>query len=161
MQDKASLLLVMGAMVIFSLLLMNINGFLLQNDTSQVSSQMNHTASAISQSIIEIAKSKAFDQATVGGKYPNNVPSVFSLTLGPESGETQKNYDDFDDYNGYNTKDTTSLGIFNISVTVAYVSDTDFSQVSPVQTTHKRMTVKVYNKTMADTVALTYVKSYY
>lgn len=163
MEDKASLLLVMGAMVIFSMLLMNINSFLLQNDTSQVDSQMNYTAAAISQGIIGIAKSKAFDQATVGGKYPQpqNVPMAFSSTLGPENGETPQNFDDFDDYNNYNTKDTTSLGIFNVSVTVTYVSDTDYSQVSAVQTTHKRMTVKVYNSSMTDTVALTYIKSYY
>ncbi|HKI46642.1 MAG TPA: hypothetical protein VKA08_15040 [Balneolales bacterium] len=161
MEDKASLLLVMGAMVIFSMLLMNINKFLLQNDTTQVGEQMNHTAAALSQGLIGIAKSKAFDQATVGGKYPQNVPTVFSATLGPENGETPKNYDDFDDYNGYATTDTTSLGVFHLSVTVTYVSDTDFSQVSAIPTTHKRMTVDVYNPTMKDTLALTYIKSYY
>jgi len=162
MEGKASLLIVMGAMVIFSMLLMNINGFLLQNNTSQIDSQMSYTAAGLSQEVIDLAKTKAFDESTVGGKYPHNIPTAFSTTLGPESGETYADYDDFDDYNdGITRTVTTDLGDFNINVKVTYVNDTDFNQISLAPTTHKRMIVYVSNPTMADTVAMTYIKSYY
>lgn len=150
-----------GAIVLFTLLLMNINNFLLDSNTLEVRTKLSSTAAALSQGIIDEAKTKAFDQSTVGGTRPANIPSDFSDTLGLESGETYSNCDDFDDYNGYSTVDTTDIGDFNINVTVQYVTGTDLNQVSSTQTTHKRMIVRVTNPIMQDTVALSYIKSYY
>lgn len=161
MIGKSDLLMLLGAIVIFSLLLMNANNFLFDSSKLEVQSKMSSTAAALAQGIIDQARTKAFDQVTVGGQVPSSIPDGFSATLGPESGETFGTYDDFDDYNGYKTKDTTNVGIFNISVQVNYVTDSNLSQISSNQTTHKRMVVSVTNPVMQDTVKLSYIKSYY
>jgi hypothetical protein len=161
MFDKSELITLMGAMVIFSVLLINVNSFLGLNSRLQVQSELNYTAIALAQNIIDNAQLLSFDEASTDGNSPVNIPTDFSVSLGPESGETYKNFNDFDDFNNYTRKDTTEHEIYTAKVKVDYVTDGALYQSSPTQTTHKRMTVGISSTSMQDTVKFTFVKSFY
>jgi len=161
MGDKSELITLMGAMVIFSLLLENVNSFLGMNTKVQVQTELNYTAVALAQNIIDSARKKAFDEAVTDNKKISVIPDDFSLSLGPDMGETPKNYDDFDDYNNYSRIDTTAHEIYTTSVKVEYVTDSNYNQKSLVQTTHKKMIVHVISPSMKDTVVMSYVNSYH
>jgi len=161
MVGKSDLLLVLGAMMIFSLLTVNVNSFLMKNSIIQVNSELNFTAVSLAQNIIDIARTKAFDETTTNGGQPTLIPSGFSATLGPESGETYSSYNDFDDYNNYTTQDTTDNGIYTAQVSVNYVTGLNYTQVSNTPTSYKRMVVKISNPSLKDTVRISFIKSYY
>ena len=161
MVGKSDLILLMGAMVIFSLITISANGFFLRNNIIQVNSELNFTAVSLAQNVINKARDKAFDQTTINGNKPSNVPSGFSSVLGPENGETYANFNDFDDFNNYSSIDTTANGVYTLKVTVHYVSSSNFKQNVTGPTSYKRMIVQVYNPSMKDTVRISYIKSFY
>lgn len=61
MSDKAQIILVMGSLILFSLLTMNVNGFLFRNDVIKVGTEVQYTAIALGQGIIDEARWKSFD----------------------------------------------------------------------------------------------------
>lgn len=161
MLDKSEFILLAGSMVLFSMLLLNVNSFLVQNNVVNVRSELNYTAISLAQNIIDEAENKAFDETTVGTAKPSSIPSGFSSILGPDGGETIQNFNDFDDYNGYNVTKALKIGTFSVSVTVNYVDSTNYQQPVSYQTRHKLMKVVVTNAVMKNPVYLTFVKSYY
>jgi hypothetical protein len=161
MVGKSDLLLVLGAMMVFSLLTVNVNSFLLKNNIIQVNSELNFNAVSLAQNIIDVARTKSFDETTTNGNQPAVIPSGFSTTLGPESGETYQNFNDFDDYNNYTKKDTTESGVYTALISVNYVTGTNYTQISSIPTIYKRMIVKITSKNLKDTVRVSFIKSYY
>ncbi|HKJ47022.1 MAG TPA: hypothetical protein VJ991_14410 [Balneolales bacterium] len=161
MFDKSELITLMGAIVIFSILLINVNSFMGTSGRLQVQSELDYTAIALAQNIIDSARLKAFDESETGGKSPQDIPIDFSIPLAPETGENSKTFNDFDDYNNYSRIDTTEHEIYTSSVKVDYVNDTSLDQHSATQTTHKRMTVSVFSNSMQDTVKFTFIKTFY
>jgi hypothetical protein len=123
---------------------------------------------AIAQDIMEESRALAFDEETVSGFVPVNIPSDFS-TIGADGSENawkKSEFDDFDDYDGWSATITTDLGDFNISTSVYYV-DSNFNP-SVSKTTLKEMSVVVTNRylLMNDGVTLktfnfSTIRSYY
>lgn len=60
MVDKTQIILIMGAMLIFSYLVMNINSILFRNSYIQVESEIQYNAIAAGQDVIDAARWKTF-----------------------------------------------------------------------------------------------------
>jgi hypothetical protein len=156
----------MGAMVIFSLILMNMNRFMLLNDMALMQNEYQQVALAAGQSIVNEAKVLKFDEND--DPDPDDVPDSFTqhYALGPGYNESRNDpsddpFDDFDDFNDYNTTRTINGVEYNINVDVCYVQESDLDDCYSSETEHKLMTVKVNNKFMDHLVRLQMVKSYY
>ncbi len=64
MSGRSDLFMVLGAVVLFSILLLNINGFLFNNQKSKTTSEIEYNGIALAQDIIDQARWKSFDEMT-------------------------------------------------------------------------------------------------
>lgn len=161
MIGMSDVLQVMGAMVIFSLVLLNVNRFLLVNDKQETSAEIEQAAVTHAQDLIERARMLPFDKATSGGATPSNIPDDFT-SCGPGFGENQpSDFNDFDDYEGYTNSVDTKFGEFNTSVKVCYVTSADYSSCTTTKTTHKRMQVTVSSPYLDNDINMSYVRTFY
>ncbi len=61
MNDRSDIILLLGAMVVFSYLLLNVNGFLLHNNRVQVQTEIQYTGISLAEDIIDNARWLSFD----------------------------------------------------------------------------------------------------
>jgi len=161
----------LGAMIIFSLILLTANRMIQTNTLKEVESKAEGIAVELAQSIIEEAQTKPFDAFTVDGSIPKD--STDFTTAGPGScGNDRGCYDDFDDYDGYTDSFDTELTdpgtfAFNLSVQVSYVSPPNYDMASgskTVPTMFKKMVVTVtsdYLRNNNQDIRLSYLRRYY
>ncbi len=155
-------LLTIAAIVLLSVLIINVNQASNQRLTAMYSNEAVLTGTGIAESMIDEIESKAFDQNTVN----KSVSDVSELTgvynLGPELGETNSlNFNDVDDYNDYITTDSLErMGTFHIKVSVAYIKTMDPSIETNSRTFTKKISVFVTNKNLSDTLKLYDAVSY-
>lgn len=152
-------LLSIGSIGLFSFVSLNFNSAVLQNLSVEVESKVYLTAFSLADDMIEEIKQKAFDEETITFRAINADELTESLYLGPESGETNVTlYDDIDDYDGY-SKPVSLPHAENYTVTcvVDYVSSTNQSQPSLVQTFFKRVRVTVSSPYLHKPVTLTQI----
>jgi hypothetical protein len=148
MTNSGQMLLVLGAVILFSLILLGINGSVLYSDKSMTTSKVELNAMAIAQKYMSEAATKKFDQAVYNPSLqPPIWPSLFTAPglLGPESGEIYPNFNDVDDYNGLSIVDSTSMPSvrFTITGSVTYVNDNNPSQPVNTQTHVKKVRITV------------------
>lgn len=179
---SGQMMLTIFAMVLLSMVILNINKGFYNTNTTMAFSRYNILATSVANSIIEDATGMRFDENTSGA-----VTSTSSLTsvanLGLDSGELStnlKSFDDFDDYNCFRTNpksDTIVVVattnpkvtiIFKTICKVDYVSASNPSATSSSPTWHKRLRLWVYCPELADpktgvtdTIKLSTVFSYW
>ena len=160
--NGSQLLLVIGGLVLFSLLAVNVNKSIVNSDLQTSNSEYMATATSLGQSLINKINTKSFDQGTVGNPVFNANLLTAANALGPETGETPATYNDVDDYNNFTEADSTPrAGVFNIRVTVNYVDDTNPNTILTAATSRtKRIQVAVTSQFMKDTVFMYSYKSY-
>jgi hypothetical protein len=160
MNDFSDLLYVMGAIVIFGLLLISVNQSMMRNNLITVGNEQEYTAIALANSIIEEARVTRFDQ--------NNGCTTSDFTmpanLGPDAGEAyislgRSNFNDFDDFHGLQITEATDSGVFDLSAEVYYVQRDAPGTPVGIRTPHKRLDVTVSGNTLESSVVLTYLKS--
>lgn len=145
-----------GAMVIFSLILLSATSMIQRNTYMQVEGELEQEVIALAQDIIEEGRTQEFDEVSVGATAPPaDIPGDFTSenSLGPEPNDDKNGdgtiqryeFDDFDDYNGWEDVVETEHGEFNIRAEVFYVDDTNFEETN-TQTTFKKMVVYVTSK---------------
>jgi hypothetical protein len=157
------------AMVLLSFLILRVNRLFLQTNTTLYTTKFDILAFSLAQSMIQEIEANAFDQNTVSAVVSST--SSLSTTLGPESGETFATYNDIDDYNNYTrTVSTLPSAVFNIKCKVDYVTSAAPDVATSTPTWNKRITVYVTSPSMmvssanvsiADTVKLSQVFSYW
>jgi len=144
---------VIGAMIIFSLILMTSNSMILRNSTMQVEGELEQETIALAQDIIEEARIKEFDANTAGNLPPTSIPGGFtaagSLGSSGSEGNERHKFNDFDDYDSYTETVETEHGEFEISAEVFYVDPNTFAP-SGTQTTFKKMVVTITNALLVD-----------
>lgn len=159
----SQMFLVLGALVLLSLLILNINRTWSGAEDQKLNAEFIMTATNVGQNFIDEISSKLFDHALASNPNLTNVNSLTAPnSLGPEAGENSRSdYNDVDDYNGKSfVVSTPRLGDFNISVKVNYASQ-DNLEVTNVRTWTKKIEVNVMNKTFPNEyVNLYYYKSY-
>lgn len=158
----SQLLLVIGGLVLFSLLAVNVNKSIANSDIQTSNSEYVSTATSIGQSVINKINTKSFDQGTIGNPVFNANLLTAANALGPETGETPATYNDVDDYNNFTEADTTPrAGVFNILVAVNYVDDNNPNTILTNTTSRtKRIQVAISNQFMKDTLYMYSYKSY-
>ncbi len=156
------MLLVLGGLVLFSLLAINVNKSIANSSIQTDNSEYIATATSVGQSVINKISTKSFDQGTIGDPTFNTSLLTAANALGPETGEIPAAYNDVDDYNNFTEVDTTPrAGIFNILVHVNYVDDTNPNTILTSSTSRtKRIQVAVKNNFMTDTLFMYSYKSY-
>ncbi|MFH1862409.1 MAG: hypothetical protein ABH878_06300 [bacterium] len=145
MANTGQILLVLGALVLFALMLPSLNQSILHNDRTLVFTNSELTAMSLAQKIIDEAGSKVFDEVclTTNPMLPSEMTTLGSL--GPESGENYPNFDDLDDYNNLALADSLTLPSvrFNIAATISYVNSVNPTQPVGSQTFFKYLQVTV------------------
>lgn len=171
MTGYSEVLQVIGAMVIFSLILMTSNSMMLRNTNMEMESELEYEVIALAQDLIDEAKVKQFDSNTSDPLPPSKVPSGFTEVsgLGPAgtSAEDERHeFNDFDDYNGWSDTIETAQGEFSINTEVFYVNESTFAP-SSTPTRFKKLRVIItseYLRTATDSLReyqFDYIKNYY
>ncbi len=152
-------LLVIGALVTFTLAALHLNGTKLDTGNKIMQSEFRTTAIGVAQQVIEHAQELKFDEVltdtSFSGPYPGGFTNVNDL--GPETGESAANPDDIDDLNGYSTSVITGRNDYSVNCSVSYADTADVSSGFGSKSLLKIMTVKVSSMFFEDTVQLQYV----
>jgi len=155
-------MLTIGALMLLSTLMLRVNTNNLTTDSIRAEAQYGVLATSIITSIMEEAKSLAFDESTTANSITNLDDLTSVSKLGPESGETFDTFNDFDDFDGYTRVDSTMpSAIFNIGCTIDYVNSSNLLGTSSLSTWHKRITVTVSSDYMTDTLTQSNIYSYW
>lgn len=161
-------ILTLGAFILLMLVIVGVNSRITSTDDVMYDSNFGITATSIASSIIEDASRLKFDSVTdTLALDPSKDGNLLTdpNSLGRESGEIKDDpgtWNDFDDYNDYEGVDSTMpTAIFNFKCEVHYV-DPDAPDV-PVnsKTFSKKISVKVWSKSMKDTIYQSSVFSYW
>jgi hypothetical protein len=159
------MLLSLGAAILLSLIIFSTNKNILTTEDVLYDSNFEITATSIGTSIIEDASKKKFDEVTDTMAIDKTLPLTAPELLGTEPGEDPNNsleFDDFDDYNGYTVTDSTMpTAIFDYKCIVEYVDESDPNTAVNKKSFHKKLTVKVWSKSMKDTVSQSTIYSYW
>ncbi|MCC5915441.1 MAG: hypothetical protein JJU46_13790 [Balneolaceae bacterium] len=154
---------VIGAMIIFSLILTTANRYMLGNVEAKITSEVEVHAVTIAQDMIELSKSLPFDAATSGSNIPGDIPDDF-VNADPVPANNNSNnrnsLQHFEDFNGYSEDITTGLGIFSISTEVSYMDPNNLDQTFSQKSIYKRITVTVSSPSLRNDVALNYTRVY-
>lgn len=172
MSDASEVLYILAAVLIFGLFATNLNRSMFNNTENTVDSEIEYNAISFGQSVIESARTKAFDEVTVGLNTllanpdiidPDDVPDGFTelASLGPDAGEVYPNFDDVDDYHGLNVVRESGYGDYTITAQVFYVQLASPTLNAGTKTSHKRLTVNINHPDIRNSINLSYVKSYY
>ncbi|MCP4724741.1 MAG: hypothetical protein GY863_06880 [bacterium] len=160
--DTRQTMLVLGAIVIFSVTAFFTNREMLESGVTMTETQVISGASAIALSSIENIKIYRFDEELV---IDPNIENPLKLTpagiLGPEAGETMQTFDDIDDFNDYADSVVTRLVTYYVNTTVTYVDTTDLAIPVGYRTYYKELIVSVNSPYMANTLIMKHVFSHW
>lgn len=162
MMGYTEVIQVMGAMIIFSLVLTTANRHMLNNDVIKINSEVEVRAVSIAQDLIEFSKTVPFDQATIGNTIPDDIPDDFvSGDPVPTTTATNRQHiNSFEDFNGFSEILDTNLGEFTLSSTIDYMNPADLNSTISSKSAYKLITVTVSNDSMRNNVTLSYVRVY-
>jgi hypothetical protein len=148
----------MGALIILALSSLNFNSSILETSTVEIETKVALTAFSLADDLIEEIKGKSFDETTKPFPTTNPASLTPADSLGPDPGETYKDFDDIDDFNGYiKTVSAPHAENYHIDCKVQYVNGDNPDQVSLTQTFYKRVNVTVTSPYMKDPVQLSFV----
>jgi len=154
-------ILTMGALVLFSTLMVTMNTSYQTSGELVVQSELGITASSLATSLIEEATSRAFDKATDTAIATTLSCLTPPSNLGPEN-EVYPRFNDFDDYNNLTiTQNVEKCGVFTLTSKIIYVDFTTPDVPAVFPTWHKKISVRVTSPSMLDTIAMEYVFSYW
>lgn len=145
MVNTGQMLLVLGALILFSLTLPSLNSSILYNDRTLIATNAELAATSLAQKILSEAGTKAFDEVCISTRPSSPSQLTQPNALGPNGGENYPNFDDVDDFHGLNLADSLTLPsvLFNISGLVNYMDPDNPSQAVAYQTFVKRLRVTV------------------
>jgi len=163
------------AFVFLGTLLVFNNNVIVNSLTLASENEVSIIAFGEAQSVIDEAKTKAFDENTISVVVPDS--TSFSATLGRESEtfpspcdtlsstgyRSSVNFDDVDDYNGYKrlVKASSSVGKPDtVSAVVSYVVVANPDNVASGKTYAKKMTVMVKSPYLNQSYSIAYVFTY-
>ena len=159
--DNSHMVLVHGATMLLSILILNVNRTVLSYKDNSLQAEAITATSSVAQQMIDLIKSKAFDQQTVNASVTDINDFTSPNALGPGGGETFSTFNDVDDYNNYSAiVSTPRLGGVSILVKVRYVDPVQPDITVGTRTRMKRTQVNTYSVYLPDTLKLYYYSSY-
>jgi len=167
MAGYSEIINVIGAMIIFSVILMSANSMIMRNNLIQIEGELEQEVVALGQEIIEEALSKSFDRVTVNAQAPPaNIPGGFTPASEFANNKERRNFTAFEDYHGWSDTFETSHGSFELSSEVFYVDEDNFLYSSQ-QSTFKKIVVTVTSQYLTDgsgeliEYKLEFIRNYY
>ncbi len=170
-----SFLLILGSILLLTIFSLASNSLIGENERIAEESEFNLTAFSLAQSIIDEAKSKEFDQQTVGAELTTPITLTPVDHLGPDPGEamagadstspdgykSMRQFNDVDDYNGYHRYvNTPRADGYDISVQVSYASPSCPDSLLTTPTFCKHMVVSVASRYFSNPVTVQYAFIY-
>lgn len=166
-----------GALVIFSLILLTATNMIRRNTYLQVQGELEQEVIALGQDLLEEGRTKEFDEHSQGAAPPTNIPGDFTgpAVLGPEPNDDtngdgtyqRSEFDDFDDFDGWSDTLRTEHGSFLVSTEVFYVEDSSYDSTG-VRNTFKKMRVNITSKFLDNQnnsgptqYSLSFIRNYY
>ncbi len=145
MMNTGQILLVLGALVLFSMLLPSVNQSILYNDRTLISTNSEITAISLCEKFLGEASTMVFDEVCVSSRPQSTSQLTASASFGSETGESYPNFDDIDDFHGIAFQDSTTLPsvLFNIVGSVSYVDPNNPSNNLSSKTFLKRLRISV------------------
>lgn len=135
------------ALSLVTITILNFNRSSISTQDSLIYNKEFVLATTVAQSMLDEVGGKFYDERIANG-LSVTTESDFSTTLTAES-ETYPNFDDIDDYNGFTKNDTIPyMGVFEISVSVEYMTDNLASTLA--KTYNKNVTVSVTSPTLVN-----------
>lgn len=155
-------LLVLGALVIFSMAALYLNDSKFDNDMTLMETEFRTTAIGIAQSFVEEAQSLKFDEILDDTTYTAGLPDNFTniASLGPDAGESYLNFDDVDDFNGYSANINTPRANYDADIIVSYADSVNINPGYLNKSFLKIMTVKITSIFFSDSIKVDYLYSY-
>jgi len=155
-------LLVLGALVIFSVSALYLNDAKFDNDMTLMETEFKITAVALAQSFLEEAQVMQYDEVLVNDSY-NVLPDDFTAiaSLGAEAGESYPNFDDMDDFDGFAQNITTPRADYNVNIQVSYADTLNINPGFANPSFFKIMSVTVKSVFFQDSLICDYLFSYY
>lgn len=155
-------MMAIGGMVLVGYLSLNFHRAQNIQLSTSITNEALISASGIGQSLLEEMHNLAFDEFTVAGTTEEVDSLTSAVSLGSDTGESNKYlYDDIDDYDGYSVTETlTRLGDFNSSVDVYYVTSANPDTKTFTKTFLKKIDVRVFNSYAVDTLVFSHIFSY-
>jgi len=161
MTGYVEVLQVIGATIIFSLILTTTNRFMLSNTQRQVGSEVELRAVTLGQDLIEDSKLRFYDEAEAGGNILTDIPDDFTAAPFPATTDTAREMiDSFEGFHGYSEEVDTGLGAYTLTVEVNYVEPGNLNVITTSKTRHKRMTVTVTHDALNSPVVINYTRTY-
>lgn len=165
---EREMILVLAALLFFSMTSLSVNRFCLQNDETMLQSELEYYAISLAQGLIEEAKTRYFDVAVETDPPPalSQLPNLFTYPGGPRWNESYPNYSDVDDYHGLtlnitNANNPSAKVNYTVRVQVGYVNEANIDQIVNYRTFYKKMTVIVTSTYLPTTVVMSHVFAYY
>ncbi len=161
MTGYVEVLQVIGATIIFSLILTTTNRYMLSHTQRQVGSEVEITAVTLGQDLIEESKLRFFDAAQTGGNVITNIPDDFApAPFATATDTTRETIESFEGFNGFTEIITNGFGEFTISAEVNYVEPGNLNVITNSKTPHKRMTVTVTHESLNNPVSINYTRTF-
>ena len=163
--NTGQMLLTLGALILLSTLTLRVNSSQLTTQDTMQNTKFGVLAVSVASSIMEEASEKAFDEKSVEDFIDDKKKLTKRDKFGTDSGEnadSSNTFDDFDDFDGYSIIDTSMpSAIFNVSCKVNYVDPEKTGFITNKSTWHKQLIIKVTSPSMADTIQMTKIFSYW
>ncbi len=165
--NTGQMLLSVGALVLLGTTVLTVNRSFTQQGVILEQTEVGVYAVSLATSMIEEASGMSFDQATDNSSVTTTTALTSPSSLGPETGETTSppssaNFNDFDDYNNLKMGvKIAGVDSFTVASQVYYINPSTPDVQSSTATFFKRIDVRVYGTTTADTIKMSYVFSYF
>ena len=160
--NTGQMIMSMGAMVLFSTVMLRVNTSNLMNEAIRDEAQYGVLATSIATSIIEQAQSKSFDENSDSTAVSDEDEFTLAANLGPENSETYATFNDFDDFNGFTRRDSTMpSAVFDIECSVVYVKHDEIHKSTTNRTWHKKINITVSSPFSQDTFRTSSIYSYW
>ncbi len=163
--NTGQMMLTLGALILLSMLTLRVNSSQLTTQDTMQNTKFGVLAVSVASSIMEEASEKAFDEKSVEDFIDDKKKLTKRDKFGVDSGEnadSSNTFDDFDDFDGYSIIDTSMPSArFNVSCIVNYVDPEKTGFITNKSTWHKQLIIKVTSPSMADTIQMTKIFSYW
>ncbi len=163
--NTGQMMLTLGALILLSTLTLRVNSSQLTTQDTMQNTKFGVLAVSVASSIMEEASEKAFDEKSVEDFIDDKKKLTKRDKFGADSGEnadSSNTFDDFDDFDGYSIIDTSMpSAIYNVSCIVNYVDPEKTGFITNKSTWHKQLIIKVTSPSMADTIQMTKIFSYW
>jgi hypothetical protein len=155
------LLILIGAIVLFTILSLNTYESVFNSSEITLNSEYILTALEVAEDITNQISEKSWDEATISTFVQDSLFFTSPAAFGPDAGEVYPYFDDIDDFDNYShVISTPRMGDYNSEIDVDYVTPNNPDVPVSFQTHIKRIKVEISWNSENKSVTLYYYSCY-